>query len=94
MKPREDLSHLDPQRIIEQARTALERSARALAEAGVSAATGLEALRRTEGDAAVEMVQRSVSEKLRLVQEEVERNVAQAAPSKPLSRYVAQRRSV
>jgi hypothetical protein len=94
MNPQEDLSHLDPHRIIDQARRALERSAQALAAAGMSTASGLEALRRAEGDAAVEIVQRSVREKLRLVQEEVERKVAQAAPSKPVSRYVAQRRSV
>jgi hypothetical protein len=94
MYPQEDLSHLDPHRIIEQARRALERGAQALADAGMSTAGGLEALRRVDGDAAVEIVQRSVREKLRLVQEEVERKVAQAAPSNPVSRYVAQRRSV
>jgi hypothetical protein len=94
MTPKEDLGHLDPHRIIEQARSALERSARALADLGATPQSCIEALRRAEGDAAVEMVQRSVREKLRLVQETVERNVAQATPTRPLARYVAQRRSV
>jgi hypothetical protein len=94
MKPQEDLSHLDPHWIIEQARTALERSARALADLGATPQACIEALRRAEGDAAVEMVQRNVREKLRTVQEEVERNVAHAVPSKPVARYAAQRRTV
>jgi hypothetical protein len=94
MNPQEDLSKLDPHRIIEQARTALERSARVLADAGMTPAAGLEALRRAEGDAAVETVRRSVAERLRLINEKVERDIAQATPSKPVSRYVAQRRAV
>lgn len=94
MNPKEDLGHLELHRIIEQARSALERSARALAELGATPQACMEAVRRAEGDAAVEMVQRSVREKLRLVREEVERNSAQASPSKAVARYVAHRSPV
>jgi hypothetical protein len=87
-------NELEQQRIIDHARSSIDRCRRDLAETGLTPEACLEALRRSEGDAAVEGVRREVEEMLRGVREQIRRDATHAIATRPVTRYAARRKLV
>jgi hypothetical protein len=85
---------LDAQAIIDRARSSIEAYRRLMADAGLTHEACIEALRQTEGDAAVQRVQREASKRMQAHNEQVARDIAHASPGRPISRKVARRNAV
>lgn len=85
---------LDPQAIIDGARAAIEAYRKVMADAGLTPESCVEALRRAEGDAAVEKARRGAAERMRAHDERVRTEIRHASPGKPISRTVARRLAV
>lgn len=67
--------------IIEEARQALEAFQRLMADTGMTRESCMDALRRTEGRAAAEQVQRQAAEVLRLFEQQTQRDVFHLSPA-------------
>jgi hypothetical protein len=84
----------DRRQIIDDAQAALEACSRLLQDSGLSADGCLDALRRTEGDAAVDRVHRRVDETMRDLDAQVRRDTLHSYRGRGVPRGLVRRGAV